>query len=193
MSIDLRVLATHALGIALGYADAGVHEVGANAGEQVEFFQATTGGVKGESWCADMDYACLLKAYCQLKGYLTGITVHDDRAAMLSHADEFTRRTGIPRTGSCIMVAHAANSAHRFHGKEFSPSPGDLVLFDFKGENAPHHVGFVVGLNVDGTLRTVEGNTSGNYTDPQANGDGVFKKTRRRGPIYGFVHFQGVI
>lgn len=37
---------------------------------------------------------------------------------------------------------------------------GDLVLFDWDHDGVADHIGFVVGLNADGSLETIEGNTS---------------------------------
>ena len=41
----------------------------------------------------------------------------------------------------------------------YTPKPGDLVFYDFLENNkVDDHVGIVIGVNSDGTLRTVEGN-----------------------------------
>jgi len=37
---------------------------------------------------------------------------------------------------------------------------GDLVLFDWDHDGVADHIGFVVGLNDDGSMETIEGNTS---------------------------------
>lgn len=187
---DLRALAIHALGIAVGYAQAGTFETDPNRGDQIEFFQHTTGGSAGESWCADFVYACLLKADCKMKGLLVGATDHDNRVIMLNHANAMSAATGIPRTGYCPTVASVAKTKGRFHTKNYRPGVGDLILYDFNNVGEPHHIGFVRGVNVDGTLRTVEGNTSASSVGSQANGDGVYMKVRPRTHVYGFVSFS---
>ncbi len=188
---QLRTQALQALGLALGYADAHVREEGGNnRGPQVEFWQKLAGGIAGESWCADFQFGSDVKAWCQIRGILTGKTDAENRAIMLSHADACAADLHIPRTGSCAEVANAARAQGRFHSAQFSPEPGDLVLFDFKGEGVPHHVGRVVSRNVDGTLRTVEGNTGPGDGGSQGDGDGVYRRVRPRTHVYGFVHFE---
>jgi len=61
------------------------------------------------------------------------------------------------------------------------PEPGDIVFFDFvPGGAAIEHVGIVVKDNLDGTVVTVEGNTSPDKkpTGSQANGGEVCMKVR---------------
>jgi len=61
------------------------------------------------------------------------------------------------------------------------PEPGDIVFFDFvEGGAAVEHVGIVVKDNLDGTVVTVEGNTSPDKkpTGSQANGGEVCMKVR---------------
>jgi surface antigen len=59
------------------------------------------------------------------------------------------------------------------------PQPGDIAFFSFDGKGT-EHVGIVVKDNGDGTVTTIEGNTS-NDSKPkgsQANGGEVAVKTR---------------
>ena len=61
---------------------------------------------------------------------------------------------------------------------------GDIVLFDFNHNGTSDHIGIVVGLNSDGTIATIEGNTgSGSNT----NGGQVQKRTRRKKDINYFI------
>jgi len=192
MTLDLRQLALDALSVANQYADAGITEVGDNGGDQVGWFQHSTGGSAGDSWCADFVYACFLKTYCNRLGFPAGADSHGQRVFMLNHADEMTARTKIARTGYCPTVAQSAKVAGRFHNSAFTPSPGDLVLFDFHGQGEPHHVAFVRGLDGANVL-TTEGNTSSGVAGSQADGDGVYKRERPRTHVYGFVHFEGLV
>ena len=59
------------------------------------------------------------------------------------------------------------------------PAPGDIVFFSFDGKGT-EHVGIVLADNGDGTITTVEGNTSPDTkpTGSQANGGEVCKKLR---------------
>lgn len=190
LTTDLRALALRAVTIAKGYAAAGTFEVNPNRGDQVEWFQHAAGGNPGESWCADFVYACLLKAYCEMHGLLVGKTSHDNRVIMLNNANAFSKQTKIPRTGYCPTVAAEALKSKRFHSKAFTPLPGDLVLYRFDERPEPHHIGFVLELSENNTLRTVEGNTSAGGSGSQANGDGVYQKVRTLRTVYGFVHFE---
>jgi len=59
------------------------------------------------------------------------------------------------------------------------PQPGDIAFFSFDGKGT-EHVGIVVKDNGDGTIVTIEGNTSPDTkpTGSQANGGEVCLKTR---------------
>lgn len=186
MTVPLRTLAVHALGLALANADAGVHETGDNAGDAIEYWQKLGGGEIHQSWCCYFVLAMFVKAWCQSKGLLTGKDAHENRAIMLAHVDEFSRETHIPRTGSCQAMADAAKKQGRFHNRAFTPSPGDMVFFQFHGADT-HHIGLVVS-GTDTMVSTVEGNTSASGGGSQANGDGVFRKQRGRSVVYGFCH-----
>jgi hypothetical protein len=68
----------------------------------------------------------------------------------------------------------------RWKGKE-NPQPGDLVIFDWNHDGVGDHIGLVKSVNADGSINTIEGNTSG------PNGkEGVFNKTRPMSEILGF-------
>jgi cell wall-associated NlpC family hydrolase len=58
--------------------------------------------------------------------------------------------------------------------------PGDIVFFNFAGGTDPEHVGIVISNDPKSkVLHTVEGNTvNPNGSNAQANGDGVYYKTR---------------
>lgn len=60
------------------------------------------------------------------------------------------------------------------------PKPGDIVFFDFVEGGAPvEHVGIVLKDNGDGTVTTIEGNTTAeNKKGSQANGGEVAKRVR---------------
>ena len=60
------------------------------------------------------------------------------------------------------------------------PKPGDIVFFDFPGgSEIADHVGIVVKDNLDGTVVTVEGNsTPDGKQGSQSNGGEVCMKVR---------------
>ena len=67
------------------------------------------------------------------------------------------------------------------NGATAKPKPGDVVFFDFIEGGAPvEHVGIVVKDNLDGTVTTIEGNTSPEHKakGSQANGGEVAQRIR---------------
>lgn len=64
--------------------------------------------------------------------------------------------------------------------EQADPQPGDIVFFDFPGDALDRisHVGIVISNNGDGTVTTVEGNTSPDKKKDQRNGGEVCKKVR---------------
>jgi hypothetical protein len=64
--------------------------------------------------------------------------------------------------------------------EQADPKPGDIVFFDFVVDELDRigHVGIVVKNNGDGTVTTIEGNTSPDKKGSQANGGQVCIKTR---------------
>lgn len=68
-----------------------------------------------------------------------------------------------------------------------SPQPGDCVFFDFPDtSHRIQHVGIVEKVNPDGTLQTIEGNTSSGMEGSQHNGGGVYRRDRQRRYVVGF-------
>jgi len=122
---------------------------------------------------------------------------------------KFTKHDGQPWCGSFVMwcasqvgfksmpnVVWTPGGVAAFQGtgawsnaETASPKPGDIVFFDFvEGGAAVEHVGIVLKDNLDGTLTTIEGNTSPEKKakGSQANGGEVavriraYKKTNKR-------------
>lgn len=63
---------------------------------------------------------------------------------------------------------------------------GDIVYFDFPGlPNRVSHVGIVESVNSDGSVNTIEGNTSGTVDGDQRNG-GLCARKRRKSYIVGY-------
>lgn len=60
-----------------------------------------------------------------------------------------------------------------------SPAPGDLVFYDFPDSlRRIQHVGLVEAVNADGTITTVEGNTTSGVSGSQDRGGGVWRRRR---------------
>lgn len=64
--------------------------------------------------------------------------------------------------------------------EQADPQPGDIVFFDFPGDALDRisHVGIVITNNGDGTVTTIEGNTSPDKKGDQRNGGEVCQKVR---------------
>lgn len=87
----------------------------------------------------------------------------------------------IPNCVSTQAGALAFQKQDRWQlAEEATPEVGDIVFFDFPGDNVNRisHVGIVVKDNGDGTVTTIEGNTSDDKKGDQRNGGEVAKKIR---------------
>jgi hypothetical protein len=183
-----REIALLAVEIAEGYAAAGIREVGGNnRGDEVEFFLRLVGIGPGEPWCAAFVSACIVKAHARALG------LPEDRAALIVQAPAASAAL-MPLSGLCRALASAARHAGLFRPRGYVPVRGDLALFDFTSPQErlvePHHVGFVRGVQPNGALATVEGNTTSGESGRQADGDGVYCRVRGRERVYGYVHFR---
>ena len=108
----------------------------------------------------------------------------------------------------CVFVwwvfKHAGASKLFFNGKQSAscttvrdgmkaqkvkdPKAGDIVFFNFSGDNTKvEHIGIVEFVNADGTVNTIEGNTS---TGNDANGGQVMRRIRKRSQIDCFIRPQ---
>ena len=116
---------------------------------------------------------------------------------------KFTGHDGQPWCGSFVMwcasqvklklpnVVYTPAGVEGFKGTgawsnaaTSKPKPGDIVFFDFVKGGAPvEHVGIVVKDNLDGTVTTIEGNTSPEHkpAGSQANGGEVAWRSARKG------------
>lgn len=54
--------------------------------------------------------------------------------------------------------------------------PGDIAIFDFPGGADTDHCGIIESVNADGTITTIEGNTS---TSNDSNGGAVMRRIRK--------------
>lgn len=65
------------------------------------------------------------------------------------------------------------------------PRVGSVVFFDWNGDGVADHVGMVENINADGSVTTIEGNTS---SGNNSNGGEVQRRVRSLGSILGFGH-----
>jgi hypothetical protein len=88
----------------------------------------------------------------------------------------------IPNTVSTVAGATAFKKMGTWFDADCgqSPQPGDILYFDFPGDgvNRISHVGICTGIEADGVVSTLEGNTSGKKRGDQRNGGEVCAQTR---------------
>lgn len=64
--------------------------------------------------------------------------------------------------------------------------PGDLVMYNFSGGKNPQHIG-IVEKTVGRSVVAIEGNTSAGNSGSQADGGGVYRRTRSLNYVVGAV------
>ena len=156
-----------ALQVALAEAAKHVHEQGGdNTGPRVQQYQAATGlGGTGWAWCDAFCDFCFAEAGRPL--------VELKRSAGVELSYDLAKQLG-------WVVS--------------TPAAGDLVCFQWPGTDATlDHIGFVIAPQPDGTLKTVEGNTSpmAGTGQAQGEGDGVYVKIRPRNVCAVFIRVPG--
>jgi hypothetical protein len=187
--IDKRSVALRMQQIAEGYADAQIHEIGRNAGEQIEKFLAVTGFEAGAPWCASFCSWCGLKALADRLGRRYN---EDTAVAVLkSLKPRLAQDFFLPSASTGAIMRHA--QAHerwvpRGHRLEQHLEAPCLVVFNFDADSAPEHIGILTKFR-EKDCRTVEGNTSSGVRGSQADGDGVFRRVRPYSVVLGYVRF----
>ena len=82
--------------------------------------------------------------------------------------------------GNKIALCSSLYNYHKANGQavsKYALTAGDVVFFNFSGGSSTQHVGIVESRN-GSTIQTIEGNTSSGTSGSQANGDGVYRRTR---------------
>lgn len=91
---------------------------------------------------------------------------------------------GVRRTAYTPTAVNEWKKAGAWHA---TPAVGDLAYFQFDSDPQVDHVGVVERVNPDGTLVTIEGNTSRTDSGSQSNGGGVFRRVRKPSLVKGFA------
>jgi hypothetical protein len=148
-----------ALRIALAEARDGVLEKREDFSKRIKQYQAADSepATTGYAWCNSFVDWCFREARREL--------------------EETNRSAFVPTTAA---LADKAGWIVR------KPAAGDLVCFQFDDDANFDHIGFVLDVNSDGSIRTVEGNTVGD-----SGGEGVFVKTRARSLCGVFIRVPG--
>lgn len=80
------------------------------------------------------------------------------------------------KTNYCPTADNWFRAQGRRYAWNTTPKRGDVVFFDFSGAHSSRsHVGIIEKVNADGSLTTIEGNTS---VTSQDNGGAVMRRTR---------------
>jgi hypothetical protein len=93
------------------------------------------------------------------------------------------KKAGV-KVPNCVYTPAGANAFKKakswLEGEDCDPQAGDFVFFDFPNDGIDRisHVGIVVKNNQDGTVTTIEGNTTHERKGDQRNGGEVCKKIR---------------
>lgn len=71
-----------------------------------------------------------------------------------------------------------------------TPRVGSLVFYNWPadGVNRVQHVGIVEAVHPDGTITTIEGNTSSGAAGSQSHGGGVWRRRRSQSAVVGYGH-----
>lgn len=96
------------------------------------------------------------------------------------------RRVGIKLPSESAYTPHMANGLAPL---QKVPQPGDLAFFNFPGDgvNRIQHVGIVESVDfLKAEVTCIEGNTSPGIAGSQANGGGVWRRTRPFNHVVGF-------
>ena len=132
-------------------------------------------GFNDGEWCSDFVSYALQKS-----GYDV------EWSSIAGHEDDNTIFQVLSRAGATIHRDQAAQYNGEDYDPDYSPQAGDVVLFDFARGGTPDgttdHVGLVIQDNGDGTVKTIEGNTSG-----EGGGSCVAIHDRDRSMIYGYA------
>lgn len=74
------------------------------------------------------------------------------------------------------------------HGRASrTPSKGALVFYDWPDSvRRIQHVGIVEAVNADGSIATIEGNTTSGQAGDQSNGGGVWRRRRTTSAVVGY-------
>lgn len=92
--------------------------------------------------------------------------------------------SGCSNKAYCPTIWNWGKKKGYAHGSGSKAKLGDLVLFDWQKDGVCDHIGFVIKDNGNGTVTTVEGNTSNTNN---GNGGCVQIRTRSKTIIKGFV------
>jgi hypothetical protein len=121
---------------------------------------------------------------CQLQPHEVRALIRRRRAAVVRDVRQLSAARGrhrrLPAYAHALAGVRMFRNARCWFGK---PKAGDAVYFNFPHSvHRVQHVGFVEKVNADGSVVTIEGNTSSSNHGSQDNG-GVYRRLRPRSSI----------
>ena len=139
---------------------------------------ANYSGFNDGQWCADFVSNSLIEA-----GY-------DIQWSSIAGDGEGTILGSLRNSGATVHLdvgaqGHGIDESNPEYDPDYVPQPGDVVVFDFgyNGVGINDHTGFVIQDNGDGTITTIEGNTSGDAGDSCV----AIHENRNRSEVYGYA------
>jgi peptidoglycan hydrolase-like protein with peptidoglycan-binding domain len=121
-------------------------------------------GMDGVAWCAEFQWWCFQQA----------------------GASSLIPKTAYTPTFASWFQQHGQASK--------TPRVGSLVFYDWPdAEQRIQHVGIVEAINADGTITTIEGNTTSGIAGDQSHGGGVWRRRRTQSCVvlYGHPAYSG--
>jgi hypothetical protein len=140
----------------------GGYEVATNDGPLVRLYHRITRTQAGGAWCAALQMFVLF-----ILGGQNPILPNAYCPNIAKDAEAKGILDSIPEKDDLILFWHMVDGIHRFA-----------------------HIGYVLDINPDGTLTTLEGNTN---TDGSRDGWQACRKTRKLGPEDKVVHWHRLI
>jgi hypothetical protein len=125
------------------------------------------------------------RAYCELDLQNT-YDIDDPLPVLKTILTDINNHYFKPSPAVRLIKADAESRGIWVKPKDSKPKPGWPVIFSWKQDGNPNHIGLVSELKGD-TLTTVEFNTSSGTAGSQSNGGAVAKRKRKLPYVLGYV------
>lgn len=133
--------------------------IGYKEGKGNQNIFSTMMGRPPEAWCAD--FVCAVFKMCEALSLITN-------------------------SASCGVMIRGAKNNGTWHDGSSGVRKGDLVMFDFDRDKEQDHVGICESATAS-YVTCIEGNTSSGTSGSQSNGDGVYRRTRAKKFVLGYI------
>lgn len=175
--------------IAVGTAQAHVHEVGNNEGYEIDKYHQVCDGGPEDRYCMQAETFWALKAYADT--FHISYTPQSIVAVLKVWKPQFARDCFLP-SGSCGEVMRDAQRRGIWvpagHAHAMGLTAPCLVMFDWNGDGKPDHVELLIAFG-SSSCDTVGANTTSGDGGNQSDGQGVYQRTRPYTHVLGYVKF----